>query len=207
MRVKVIQRHMADWDIAVTLVRKKYKEYFGADIRPTPDFFAVYYNSGQIIKACGGITEAKGATLFSEQYLLHPIERLIADIEKCEVKREDIVEVGSLASISKEAGSELMLLIPLLAWCMRKKYILCTATVPLCHLLARLGINFTPLGAATLSCLDEDHLGNWGTYYDHSPQAGYIDIAAMVNVYISNTGRYAFRDLEIDLLPRERKIA
>ncbi|MBB3061941.1 thermostable hemolysin [Microbulbifer rhizosphaerae] len=207
MQIKLIDSSMRDWSAAVALVKNKYRAHFDADIEPAPDYFAVYYDSFNQVKACGGITVAKPVEFFSEQYLNLPIEIMLSEIEQKPIYRDDIVEVGSLASLSRQAGSELMMLIPLLVWCKGKKYILCTATSQLSRLLARLGIPFVPLQQAYGERLRGEDPLRWGNYYQNKPATGYINVCEMSGIFLANAGRYGFRNLEIDVYPEVRKSA
>lgn len=207
MEIKLIDRHSDDWFKAVALVKSKYLEYFGATIDPSPDYFAVYYDAEANIKACGGIYLAQSQPFFSERYLTHGVAESIATKLNSPVLREDIVEVGALASISPNAGAELIRLIPLLAWCKGKKYILCTATRSLGRQFSRLGINFTELEAATPDALEVAERDRWGSYYSAEPSAGFINLSEMSESFISNTGRYAFKNLEVKLYRTDRRVA
>lgn len=207
MEIKLIDRQSVDWTKAVTLVKSKYLEYFGATINPNPDYFAVYYDAETHIKACGGIYLANAQPFFSERYLAQGVAESIAAELNTPVSREDVVEVGALASISHNAGAELIRLIPLLAWCKGKKYIFCTATRALGLQFVRLGINFTPLKEASPDALSEEERVLWGNYYRAEPCAGFINLSAMSESFMSNTGRYAFKNLEVQLYRNDRRVA
>lgn len=207
MEVRLIDRQSVDWAKAVALVKTKYLEYFGATIEPNPDYFAVYYDGDSRITACGGIYLAGTTPFFSERYLAEGVAETIASQLQLPVLREDIVEVGALASISRNAGTELIRLIPLLAWCKGKKYIFCTATRSLHKQFDRLGINFTALASASDGALAEADRGAWGSYYQAEPRAGFINLSAMSDSFISNTGRYAFKSLEVQLYGNSRRVA
>lgn len=207
MEIKLIDRQSVDWIKAVMLVKSKYLEYFGATINPNPDYFAVYYDVDAHIKACGGIYLAQVQPFFSERYLSRCVAESISTKLNTPVLREDVVEVGSLASISHNAGTELIRLIPLLAWCKGKKYIFCTATRALALQFARLGINFTPLQAASPDALPEQDRALWGSYYSAEPCAGFINLSEMSESFMSNTGRYAFKNLEVQLYRNDRRVA
>jgi len=176
-----------------------YKSYYGASISPSPDRFATYYSESDELLACGGMTCAANKRIFSEIYLDRPAEAEIAESMNRIVTRNEIVEVGSLASSSRRIGSELMLLIPFLAWCQGKKYILCTATSPLTKLFDTLNINFTGLGYASIDRIQEKDRENWGSYYQTKPIVGYIDINRMAETILSLTGRYSFKSIEMQL--------
>lgn len=129
MKIRIVPKSSNDWSKALNLVREKYKRTFGADVLPNPDYFVVCVLPSEVsdgdtqIVACAGLTFSSTAPLFSEQYLDEPIERLISRLEGKSVSRNAIVEVGSLASLKHNIGTELVKVLPILIWCLGKQYI------------------------------------------------------------------------------------
>jgi hypothetical protein len=91
-------------------------------------------------------------------------------------------------------------LIPIIAWCMGMEYILCTVTARLRDVLQRLDIAFTVLGDADPGRLDPGERAAWGTYYDQSPQVGFIELRVLAPLFAGATGRYAFFEPVVELL-------
>lgn len=199
MQVRVVDLGSEEWDSAASLVKSVYRSFYGASINPCPDRFAVYYNNSNELLACGGMTSGTGKKMFSEAYLSKPAEAELAEAMNCIVNRNDIVEVGSLASSCRKVGSELMVLIPFLAWCQGKRFILCTATSPLTKLLSTLNINFTALSPASIERIPEHERALWGSYYETKPVVGYIDISKMADSILSLTAKYSFKSLDMQL--------
>jgi len=149
MKIKFAWPNTREWEDAVRLAKEKYVQSFNAKTSPNPTCFVVGIlpdESGtETVAACAGLTFADSRQLFSEQYLPLPIEQHIQQAENQSVERHAIVEVGSLASVYPQAGSELARLMPLICWCIGMRYFICTSTVQLRKLLTKLNIAFKPL--------------------------------------------------------------
>ncbi|UXY17140.1 thermostable hemolysin [Chitiniphilus purpureus] len=211
MQIKVVLPNTQDWELAVRLVRYKYRSSFQAEVDPSPDCFIACLEQDADGEAnpvaCAGITFSELTTLFSEQYLGEPVEVMIGRHQNKEVSRNAIIEVGSLASIKGQAGSELVRVMPLLGWCMGKEFILCTATKQLRALLEREGIRFIPLCPAHDSALEESMRQRWGSYYDQAPQTGFISLASSMAGLAHQTGRYRFDNIVVNLNPWPEEVA
>ncbi|NDY91828.1 thermostable hemolysin [Ideonella livida] len=195
MQIKVATPETAEWDAAVRIVREKYRKAFAADVHPHPDRFVVCLEDDgpqPRAVACAGLTFSRQTPLFSEAYLDTPAHRAIGQQEGQPVAREAVLEVGALASVSYRAGTELIRALPLLCWCLGKRYILCTATRPLRALFEDVGICFTPLVQADPQRLDAGALAAWGSYYRQSPQTGFVSLEQMSRQFGRFTGRYSF---------------
>ena len=118
-------------------------------------------------RAASGYTPADGRTLFLEQYLDLPIERILAR-RGYAVGRASIVEVGNLAATSVGMARTL---IPLLArhlHRLRYEWVVFTATRELRNTFARLGLHPLTLSAADPARL-ADGGASWGSYYAMEP--------------------------------------
>ncbi len=93
-----------------------------------------------------------------------------------QLQRSEICEVNALASTSRGAGSRLIGMVPMLAWCNGAKVIICTVTSQLAATLPRLGIDFRVVTPAVESTLPSRLKGSWGSYYDAKPVTGYVDV-------------------------------
>lgn len=197
MDIKLEQRTESGWKDATTLVQNKYKRTFDADVMPKPDCFVACYvpsleGTGSELVACTGVTFGSSKRFFSERYLDEPVEALLSRVDGVPVSRESIVEVGSLASIQRDVGSELVRITPLLMWCLGKQYIFCTASQPLRRLFTRVGITFQPLAESNISRLDEADRGRWGSYYELQPETGYIRLGGHADLISNSVKRYRF---------------
>ena len=199
MQIRIVKPGSEDWQKATTLVHERYNSVFDADVNPHPDCFIACFGPDeggaqtQRMIACSGVTFSESRPrFFSEQYLDAPIESMIERGESKPIARNGIVEIGALASAEPLAGTELIRFLPIMIWCMGKRYVLCTATRQLRNLLHKNGIVFRPLGQAETKALSEQDIARWGTYYEHMPQVGYFCLAELTGTFTRSTGRYMF---------------
>ncbi len=176
MNIRVVKQGTALWNLAVTAVQNKYRSAYEAQIEPNPENFVVAVEGDRTILACAGITFAATGKLFSEQYLDTPIETAIQDIWRCQYNRNEIAEVGNLISFDKRASLSVIKLVPLLAWCMGAKALLCTITPKVAGLLNACDIRFEPICEADPAKVDGGGEG-WGSYYANKPTTGLIHTA------------------------------
>ncbi len=205
MKVKIALPDTPEWSAAVSLVRKRYSESFDAVVDPNPDRFFVCLSDASDdanpqALACVGITYGVTRRLFSEQYFDEPIERVISEREEIDVKRDLLIEVGSLAATGFGVAAELVRVLPILAWCMGTEYVITTATARVRGLCEKTGIYFSPLCLADSSRLDETAQKNWGRYYEEQPVTGYVRMSELSRTFFSdNTGRYDLGGIVLDV--------
>jgi hypothetical protein len=206
MHISVAARLSTDWSAASDFVRARYARVYGADILPDPDCFIIARRTasasapeaGQQIVACGGLTFNSDRGFFSERYLDQPIDRVVQAVTGQTCDREGIVEVGSLAG-GGGAGLELVRLLPILSWCQGMRFLMCTVTAELTRTLDRIGIEFRPLVESSAVRLTAFERQRWGTYYDHRPMVGVIDLEGISGLFSQTTGKYNFTNLQVAL--------
>jgi hypothetical protein len=148
---------------AVTMIRQRYKDVFGAAISPG---FTHYILSGR--GASLGYRRAGEETLFVERYLDEPVEAVVGRALLRPVSRSQIIELGNLAATNAIAMIQL--------WGAAANDLggldeiaVATLTAPLRKMFRRIGI---PI--AVLTHADPERLGasivDWGTYYAFDPQ-------------------------------------
>ncbi|WP_044424475.1 thermostable hemolysin, partial [Pseudomonas avellanae] len=158
-------------------------------------------NEGRIL-SCAGITFADHRTLFSEQYLSQPIEKILSDRFEKPIDRSTIVEIGSLISHHLTAGMIMVNMIPLLAWCMGGHYLLCTVTPRVREMMESCQIDFEPLLTADPERLANDGGKNWGSYYSKMPVTGFIRVDPKRSRFAAMTLGTLFTQLPTDLPER-----
>lgn len=131
---------------------------------------------GRERRICGVVGFRNGGCepLFLEQYLSQPVERVLSERVGTRVSRDEIVEVGNLASLSCRAAFHLAALLPRFLIDRGNRWIVFTATRAIRNMLEQFQVPAIELAGATRECV---HLGdNWGQYYDHDPRvmAGYL---------------------------------
>jgi hypothetical protein len=179
MSITIARRGSTVWRDCAELARLRYRKQYQATIAPSPDCFVALCDDeagDPAPLACAGLTYGGGRSLLIESYLGDPAADVLADRTRARCEAADLIEVGPLASREVGAGLRLLPVLPALCWCNGATYALCTVTTALMRTLARSGIAFTVLAPARQDQLPAGQRGKWGTYYETSPVAGYVDL-------------------------------
>lgn len=180
-------------------ITEVFKDTYHAKVDPRPDAFVICERNtddGAVPLACAGLTFGFAREiLFSEQYLDKTIEAAIADTGKYAVDRTEIVEIGSLASRHAAAASDLIRVLPIIAWFLGMRAILCTTTAGLRKLLDYHHIPFMALTEASSARLPEGERERWGSYYANSPLTGIISLQECGHLFSNHCGRFVFANL------------
>ena len=133
-----------------------------------PTLFAL---EGSECRVCGvaGIRGAGSEPLFLERYLPRPIELMLSDRTREPVRREQIVEVGNLASLSCRAAFHLVAMLPRLLTDRGYLWVAFTATDGVRHILAKFNAPTIDLSGATADKVAEAG-DDWGRYYENDPR-------------------------------------
>jgi hypothetical protein len=200
MRISVEHRQSAAWHRAAQLVQSRYRETFDADVLPSPQYFITMSEPPgpatpePAILACVGFTCTASPNFFSERYLDTPIEEIIASRTGVACARDEVGEIGSLASVSRLAGLELIRFLPLITWSHGKRFVLATVTRRLAGMLLRIGLEHHAVSDSSPSRLHDHEQKQWGRYYNAQPQTGYLSVVAG----LQSETCYSFDDLTSD---------
>lgn len=199
LRSSVISTGSPRGDIAHQFIRQIFQDTYNASIEPKPDAFVVCERntvSQCIPLACAGLTFGFARNrLFSEQYLDDAIDVVLDRIGKHVIERSEIVEIGSLASRNAAAAADLIRVLPIIAWFLGMRAILCTITAGLRKLLDYHHIPFVVLTEASSERLSVVERECWGSYYENSPLTGIIPLQECGNLFSSHCGRFVFANL------------
>jgi len=165
-----------------------FRSAYGADVHDfLPNMLALLDNQFQI-KASVGYQSAASNTLYLEHYLPRSIEETIA--EKLNIDpplREEILEVGNLASTC--AGSTRRLILNLACHFEKQgyKWLVITATPHVRNSFEKLnvGLNLHPIANANADAVVNTN-SDWGKYYEHQPQVYAGDIRSGITTLKSN---------------------
>ncbi len=150
-------------------VHRRFLSAHGADIRQFMPELLGLRNYHGALSAVAGIRLAEQGPLFLEQYLEAPAESLIASLAACPVTRDEVVEVGNLASIN--AGNARLIIVAV-TWLLNLRgleWVVFTGSSALINSFRRLGLSPLHLGDADPGRLGEAQQ-QWGTYYEQKPQ-------------------------------------
>lgn len=151
---------------AETLIRRRYREVFGAEIVPAFGSFVGRPKDGACAAALG-YRRAGAAPLFLEAYLDEAVEAAVGRAFGKRVRREAIIEIGNFAADTAQAMIAL--------WSAAANDLghtgdvaVATLTAPLRRMFARLGVPIVELADA-----DAERIGGestWGSYYELEPK-------------------------------------
>ncbi|QEY16962.1 hypothetical protein D0C16_13855 [Cellvibrio sp. KY-GH-1] len=124
--------------------------------------------------AAVGLAPASTGTLFAEQYLTAPVEKVISEKLEQPIERHQIVEIGNLVSTWKGSSLLLFIVIGEVMERLGYHYVMFTGTREVKALLARLHYSPIVLADANPAVLP-DGGASWGSYYDNKPQVMFGD--------------------------------
>lgn len=175
-RICVTNFYSAERRRVERFIEHHFRASYGAEIkRHYPALISVHDAEDEILAALG-FRLAKDEPLFLEQYLDHPVERMLSEAYKKEVCRDVIAETGNL--VSSGQGASIFLFTALNAYLAAQGMQINTVTATdfLSRYFRTLGFKETILAAADQSRLI-DGGKSWGSYYQQNPKAvaGHID--------------------------------
>lgn len=146
------------------LIRRKYQEVFGANLRPA---FDIWMQPSSGTAAALGYRRADPQALYLETYLDCPVEDLASAALGRKIDRSSIIEIGNFAADNALAMVEL--------WGRAANDLgrngeiaVATLTAPLRRMFARIGVPIVELAPARPERLG-GQAGQWGSYYASDP--------------------------------------
>ncbi len=156
-------------------VQRAFALKHGAHIRSFMPTLVALQGRDERICGVAGVRSAAAEHLFLERYLTQPIEAALSERVGMQIPREQIVEVGNLASLSCRAAFHLVAMLPNLLLERGHAWIAFTATDAVRSILSQSNAPVIELCTASADkvsdCGDE-----WGRYYEHDPKvlAGWL---------------------------------
>lgn len=153
---------------AEAFIQERFQDSYAADVQSFMPYLLGVMDDNDTISAVIGFRPASNEDLFLENYLDDPAEQALSEACGSRIQRQQIVEVGNLASSDGESFRILMIgLVTLLDRLPGTNWIMCTVGDRLFRLLRR--TRFFPL---VLEQANQQRLspqqGNWGSYYQHA---------------------------------------
>jgi len=208
VKIVIAQRGTPVWRESATLVSKVFMTNFGARVVPDPDQFIAYMGQDDDgrdeVEACIGISFVEKGPVFVERYLDAPIQDVLSAAAGQEVRREQVLQLGSVASIRNLAGAEIYRAMPLIQTCLGRSYAVMTMTNRSAALAKRLGLISHPLCEADGTRLGAEELADWGTFYDQRPSVRWGRLSEHSQQLLTGVGRYALDSVDIRLLSENR---
>jgi len=153
---------------AEAFIRERFQASYEAEVCVFHPYLLGVTRGNDTITSVIGFRPASCGRFFLESYLDGSAEQLLTESSGETVRREQVVEVGNLASSDTESFRFLLVgLITLLEQLPDTRWMVCTVGEKLIRLLQR--TRFFPLliKEASADRLTPD-AGNWGSYYKHS---------------------------------------
>jgi hypothetical protein len=153
-------------------IRERFAAVHGARINTFMSQLIALTDAEGVIKSAIGIRDAGNTRLFLEYYLDVSVEEAIAyhaDQNQQQTAREQIVEVGNLASADRHASRRLFEFLTLYLIESGYQWAVFTGCNSLRYVFKRMQLKLYSLGNADQSRLPRE-LGSWGRYYDNNPQ-------------------------------------
>lgn len=150
---------------------------YAAEIEIYAEHLIALIDAQNRVKAAVGYQAASSGPLFLEQYLDQPIEQRLSQASGSAVSREQIVEVGNLASRSSGWTRQIILSLAPFYYRQGFEWLVITVTPRVLNSFHKLGVGLEllPLAAADPKRLKQDP-ARWGSYYQEHPlvMAGHI---------------------------------
>jgi len=167
--ISISQRFQAGRRTIEALIEEIYQRCYGTRLaHHYPTLMSVHGVAGPVLAAVG-FRAATDGPLFLEQYLERGIEETLGAALGIAVARNDIVEIGNLASTGD--GASVFLFVALAAYLRQHdyRYAVVTATNSLRRTFKFLGFEPVELAMADRSRLP-DAGASWGSYYTRDPR-------------------------------------
>jgi len=153
---------------AEAFIRDRYQDTYNAEVCIFHPCLLGVTRGDNTITAVIGFRPASSGQLFLENYLDGSAEQLLAEATGETVLRNQVVEVGNLASIDTESFRFLMIgLVTLLDRLPETRWMVCTVGEKLIRLLRRTRFFPIVINAASAERLSPGD-GKWGSYYRHA---------------------------------------
>lgn len=168
LRFRSVDRVDANRTAIEDLIEQRYRSVHGAERCHFLAHLLMLQASGGKLGAALGVERAT-SPLFLESYLCEPIEAVVSRLAGHSVRRERIVEIGTLVSFDPSCATLLMILTVIWIAGHGADWGVFTATRSVRERLTALGLQFDEIGRA-----DPQQLGfaanGWGTYYENDPR-------------------------------------
>ena len=155
--------------------RASYRKVYGAELNAFCTELLVLRDSSGNIASCVGINMGSAGRLFLEQYLDGSVEQEISSRLKKPVDRSKIAEVGTLATGHKGLCRLTIIGLAGLLKSRGIEHVVITGVKSVRNALGHLGVPVYHLAYATADRLEGD-AGQWGSYYDASPEVVFMDM-------------------------------
>lgn len=164
------------WKRCEEIATTQFKKNFNADININIDTFITNshhtLNKEEVYACIGYKFFKKDNPFFIEQYFNKPLTTIVKEITGLKFHPNDICEVGTMASVGRREGIELLKQLPTLTTFLDKKVGFVTITKQVQFLLQKINLPYWIVCPANKNLIKNAE--NWGSYYEQSPVCAFI---------------------------------
>lgn len=161
-------------------IAKAFRKAYGAEVTEFAPFLMSMNCAGSISSAAG-VRPASLGPLFLEQYLDGPIEQVLSERYGYRVQRDDIFELGNLASIRPGVCQLFYLILTGIMARTNMNHVVFAGTKQVAKGLNRLGFQLEYIMDADPARLN-GAAESWGSYYANKPQVMAIDLRKSMEI-------------------------
>lgn len=164
------------WKQCEEIAIAQFKKNYSAEININIDTFitnSIQREEKEEVFACIGYKfYNKNKPFFIEQYFKKPLPTIVKEITGLTYLPDEICELGTMASIGRRDGVELLKQLPFLTTFLNKKVGFVTITKQVQFLLQKINLPYWIVCKADKNKIL--HQNQWGTYYDQNPVCAFI---------------------------------
>ena len=171
-QLRLIGRNHPQRNVVECFIASRFARIHDARITSFMPLLLALFDTSNEIRAAIGVRAASNDKLFLEHYFDHPIEEIIVERSANSgraVIRDQVVEVGNLASIDRYASRRLFEQLAFFLIKKRFQWIVFTGCKSLRQVFRRMQLHLVEIGRAEESRLPAS-FGRWGRYYQDNPQ-------------------------------------
>lgn len=198
--IDITGRFMPERRRVENFIRDIYRAHYDARIAVTYPTLMSVRNAEDEILAAVGFRLASDAPLFLEQYTRQPVERVLGRLYGEDIRRDEVVEIGNLASAGR--GASIFLFGAIASYLLNRgvRYATVTGTEQLRKRFRLLGLQPHTLCDADRALL-EGGQNDWGSYYASQPKVLGGSLEASMRQLNRQLGAH-YQENGVTLLPR-----
>lgn len=175
---------------AEALIAGMFETCHGARVSEFPETLIVKFDVDSLQPVCAAGLRFARDGFFSEQYLDQPIEQMLSVAYGGSVKRDELIEVTSLASRNVHHTISFIRSIVLHGQLLGCGWAFFTLTTRLSRMLSHLGVNLVHLAKAESHRVARST--DWGSYYSQAPSVfAFQNPAHSITTHSMRESRYA----------------
>ena len=178
-----------DYNQISNLIKNQFYDFYSANVKINYPYI-IGFEKNKYIYSALGLRPAQYDKLFLEQYFKYPIEKHIYLNKNLIIKRNNIIELGSMYSKNCLNIYKLLIVLLNITTFTNYKWSVFTSTENLYNFLIKQGYSLENLSYADRNKITDKK--NWGMYYDTKPRIVLMDNKKSFKNILSNFKNYIF---------------